>query len=273
MARVVDRLPALGRGDRRDGRPRHADRGTDVAASAARRSRWRREPRRRADRRQPLLLFHFHEVPGMTIVANLVAFPAVSPALLLGIAASVLGLVSAATRDSSSRSSRWFRCATWRRRDPSRKRRSAGSRPVGVRSCSSSAVRSSCSWPGGCVRGDGSHGPRSCAGVAAVAARRVVLGDRVGTALGLTSEVPRRRTGRRRPDTSPEAPRCSSTAARPGAGLPEARGARREAAGRRDREPPARRSHRRPARGPRPVPGRHVHDPGAHDPRSSSLLE
>jgi competence protein ComEC len=40
----------------------------------------------------PLLLFHFHEVPGVTIVANLAAFPAVSPALLLGIAASVLGL-------------------------------------------------------------------------------------------------------------------------------------------------------------------------------------
>ncbi len=41
----------------------------------------------------PLLLFHFHEVPGVTIAANLAAFPAVSPALLLGIAASVLGLV------------------------------------------------------------------------------------------------------------------------------------------------------------------------------------
>ncbi len=41
----------------------------------------------------PLLLFHFHEVPGVTIVANLAAFPAVAPALLLGIAASALGLV------------------------------------------------------------------------------------------------------------------------------------------------------------------------------------
>jgi competence protein ComEC len=41
----------------------------------------------------PLLLFHFHEVPGVTILANLAAFPAVSPALLLGIAASVLGLL------------------------------------------------------------------------------------------------------------------------------------------------------------------------------------
>ena len=41
----------------------------------------------------PLLLFHFHEVPGVTIAANLAAFPAVSPALLLGIVASALGLV------------------------------------------------------------------------------------------------------------------------------------------------------------------------------------
>jgi competence protein ComEC len=41
----------------------------------------------------PLLLFHFHEVPGVTMAANLAAFPAVSPALLLGIAASALGLV------------------------------------------------------------------------------------------------------------------------------------------------------------------------------------
>jgi competence protein ComEC len=40
----------------------------------------------------PLLLFHFHEVPGVTIAANLAAFPAVSPALLLGIAASTVGL-------------------------------------------------------------------------------------------------------------------------------------------------------------------------------------
>jgi competence protein ComEC len=41
----------------------------------------------------PILLFHFHEVPGVTIAANLAAFPAVSPALLLGLAASLLGLV------------------------------------------------------------------------------------------------------------------------------------------------------------------------------------
>jgi competence protein ComEC len=41
----------------------------------------------------PILLFHFHEVPGVTIVANLAAFPAVAPALLMGIAASVSALV------------------------------------------------------------------------------------------------------------------------------------------------------------------------------------
>jgi competence protein ComEC len=44
----------------------------------------------------PLLLFHFHEVPGVTIIANLMAFPAVSPALLLGLVAAAVGLVSVA---------------------------------------------------------------------------------------------------------------------------------------------------------------------------------
>jgi competence protein ComEC len=42
----------------------------------------------------PLLLFHFHEVPSVTIVANLMAFPAVSPALLLGLGAAAIGLAS-----------------------------------------------------------------------------------------------------------------------------------------------------------------------------------
>ena len=40
----------------------------------------------------PVLLFHFHEVPLITLPANLVAFPAVPPALLLGLAAALLGL-------------------------------------------------------------------------------------------------------------------------------------------------------------------------------------
>jgi competence protein ComEC len=43
----------------------------------------------------PILLFHFHEVPGVTVVANLLAFPSVSPALLLGIAAAATGLLFA----------------------------------------------------------------------------------------------------------------------------------------------------------------------------------
>jgi competence protein ComEC len=41
----------------------------------------------------PLLLYHFHEVPGSTLVANVVAFPLVEPALLLGISAAVMGVV------------------------------------------------------------------------------------------------------------------------------------------------------------------------------------
>lgn len=44
----------------------------------------------------PLLLFHFHEVPVVTIVANVLAFPAVSPALLLGLLAGAVGVVSSA---------------------------------------------------------------------------------------------------------------------------------------------------------------------------------
>jgi competence protein ComEC len=42
----------------------------------------------------PVLLFHFHEVPVVTIVANVLAFPAVSPALLLGLLAGGTGVVS-----------------------------------------------------------------------------------------------------------------------------------------------------------------------------------
>jgi competence protein ComEC len=42
----------------------------------------------------PLLLFHFHEVPLVTIAANVLAFPAVSPALLLGLLAGGVGVVA-----------------------------------------------------------------------------------------------------------------------------------------------------------------------------------
>jgi competence protein ComEC len=42
----------------------------------------------------PILLFHFHEVPGVTLFANLLAFPAVSPALVIGLSAGALGLVA-----------------------------------------------------------------------------------------------------------------------------------------------------------------------------------
>ena len=42
----------------------------------------------------PVLLFHFHEVPLVTAIANVLAFPAVSPALLLGLGAAGVGLVA-----------------------------------------------------------------------------------------------------------------------------------------------------------------------------------
>src|SRR5207342_815292 len=41
----------------------------------------------------PLLLFYFHEVPLSTVAANVLAFPAVAPALLLGLAAATAGIV------------------------------------------------------------------------------------------------------------------------------------------------------------------------------------
>lgn len=43
----------------------------------------------------PILLFHFHEVPGVTLIANLLAFPAVSPALVIGLLAAGVGLAFA----------------------------------------------------------------------------------------------------------------------------------------------------------------------------------
>lgn len=41
----------------------------------------------------PLLLYHFQLIPGVTLLANVLAFPAVAPAMLLGLAAAGLGLV------------------------------------------------------------------------------------------------------------------------------------------------------------------------------------
>src|SRR5205085_1852029 len=41
----------------------------------------------------PLLLYHFHQVPEVTILANLLAFAAVAPAMLLGLAAAGTSLL------------------------------------------------------------------------------------------------------------------------------------------------------------------------------------
>ena len=43
----------------------------------------------------PVLLFHFHDVPGVTLIANVVAAPTVAPSLLLGLVAAGAGIVSA----------------------------------------------------------------------------------------------------------------------------------------------------------------------------------
>jgi competence protein ComEC len=42
----------------------------------------------------PVLLYHFHDVPGVTLLANVVAAPTVAPSLLLGLVAAGLGVVS-----------------------------------------------------------------------------------------------------------------------------------------------------------------------------------
>src|SRR5438034_6637118 len=41
----------------------------------------------------PLLLYHFHQVPEVTIIANLLAFAAVAPAMVLGLAAAGVSLL------------------------------------------------------------------------------------------------------------------------------------------------------------------------------------
>ena len=41
----------------------------------------------------PLLLYYFHEVPVSTVAANVLAFPAVPPSLLIGLAAATAGIV------------------------------------------------------------------------------------------------------------------------------------------------------------------------------------
>lgn len=42
----------------------------------------------------PILLFHFHDVPGVTLIANVIAAPTVAPSLLLGLTAAAVGIVS-----------------------------------------------------------------------------------------------------------------------------------------------------------------------------------
>jgi len=42
----------------------------------------------------PVLLFHFHDVPGVTLLANVLAAPTVAPSLLLGLLAAGMGIVS-----------------------------------------------------------------------------------------------------------------------------------------------------------------------------------
>ncbi|MFN2545360.1 MAG: DNA internalization-related competence protein ComEC/Rec2 [Actinomycetota bacterium] len=63
----------------------------------------------------PLLLYHFHQVPEVTLIANLLAFPAVAPAMLLGLAAAAaslafepLGVVLAKLAEAPIRYLQWL---------------------------------------------------------------------------------------------------------------------------------------------------------------------
>ncbi|MDH5314122.1 MAG: ComEC/Rec2 family competence protein [Actinomycetota bacterium] len=42
----------------------------------------------------PILLYHFHDVPGVTVIANVLAAPTVAPSLLLGLMAAGAGMVA-----------------------------------------------------------------------------------------------------------------------------------------------------------------------------------
>ena len=93
LARLVDRFPALGHGDRRHGRARHADRRAigrflprPVALAAA-------ATIAAQIGVTPILLFHFHDVPVVTVPANLPRSRPVAPSLLLGAVAAGTGLV------------------------------------------------------------------------------------------------------------------------------------------------------------------------------------
>jgi len=56
----------------------------------------------------PLLLAYFHQVPLVTLLANLLAFPAVSPALLLGLAAAALGQILPPVAEALARLAGFF---------------------------------------------------------------------------------------------------------------------------------------------------------------------
>ncbi len=56
----------------------------------------------------PLLLAYFHQVPLVTLLANLLAFPAVSPALLLGLAAAALGQILPPVAEALARVAGFF---------------------------------------------------------------------------------------------------------------------------------------------------------------------
>ena len=205
----------------------------------------------------PILLFHFHEVPGVTIVANLAAFPAVSPALLMGIAASTIGhrldagrSVPGGVRDAPdalpAADRRHAREGAGRLRHVEGRSGRARGRRSRVRGRRHVVETRMAPTPMGHRRGRRSD-----------TAARLVHGARRGNARRAHGAVLRRRAGRLGADHEPQRgddPDRRGT--RRGTGRHRARRARREAPRHGDRLPPARRSHHRPPQRAGADPGR-----------------
>ena len=180
-----------------------------------------------------MLLFHFGDVPLVTLLANVLAAPAVAPALLLGLVAAGAALVwlplGALLGLAAQVPMRYLELIANVAREGAR---SLTSPREGARSCCWSARRSSVALALALRTAGGRRGSRDRRGGGRPADRRVVLGRaRRARPTSLTAHVPRRRPGRRGPRhdargrDDPDRRR-----ARRGAGRDRARGLGRQAA-------------------------------------------
>ena len=161
----------------------------------------------------PILLFHFHDVPGVTLLANVVAAPTVAPSLLLGLVAAACGIVAeplghlvGLAAQVPMRALQLIANVAGRAPSPTSPRAAA-------RSCSSWAPRSWSAAHRGAAHRLASAAPGRDRRRARAAPARVELGRLGRTALVAHRAVPRRGPGRRGPRDHPgRRRRCSSTA-------------------------------------------------------------